>query len=116
MQYADLTFLVLSLAGIVYLGMIVVILRTHSLREHAAGLLQVFLLTSLTWTVCQALIRLTLLGVFSGWDTYALERLGVYLLLVLSVLFYHLTCQFERRERRERGRLFGWLAGAAMLA
>ena len=113
MQYADPTFLVLSLAGIVYLVMFVVILRTRSLREHAVRLLQIFLLASIAWIVSQSLLRLTLLGLLAGFDTYALERIGVYLLLMLAVLFYKLTCLFERREGSG---LYGWIVGAVFLA
>lgn len=113
MQYADPTFLVLSLAGIVYLVMFVVILRTRSLREHAVGLLQIFLLASIARIVSQALLRLTLMGLLAGFDTYALERIGIYLLLVLAVLFYKLTCLFERREGSG---LYGWIVGTVFLA
>jgi hypothetical protein len=113
MPYADLTFLILTLAGTLYLAMFVLTLRARRLREQAVVLIQVFLLVSAAWLAVQALLRLAQAGQLAGFDTFALERTSLYLLLAQALLFFKLTALFERRSGHG---LYSWLAGGLFLA
>ena len=112
MQYPDPQFWVLALAALIYLVLFAIILRTRSMGETRMALLQVFLLAVTTWSVTQAMLRAIQLDQLAGYDSGVLERMGMYLVVVIAALFYALTCRFEQRGRRE---LYGWISAGLFL-
>ncbi len=95
MKAADPTIIFLAFVGILYLLIIGVILKRRGLREWAAGLLVLYVVISLLWTLGQAFLRL-------DWPAFladdVMRRAMLYELLLLSLLCFHLNRSFLRLE------------------
>jgi len=91
----DTTLVLLTLAGFLYAIVIGVVLKRHGLRGWATRLLILYLVASLLWTAVQALSWLDWPTPFA--DT-VLTRGTRYGLLLLSLLFLHLSRLFLRLE------------------
>ncbi len=113
MLYPDPTFILLALAAFAYLGILLVVIRTGRLKEYSIRLLLAFNLLSLAWTVIQGLLRLQQLNNIQGFDIFALERLRVYGLVGVTVLFFHLTRAFQGKQNSA---WLWWVVGVIFLS
>ena len=112
MQFADATFIILSLASMTYLLMFASILRSRRMTERPVWLLEGYLLSLTGWSAALMILRMSQMELLQGFDLFALERVGVYGLFIHTVLFYQLTWTFQKKDEPER---IGWAAGAAVL-
>jgi len=110
MTTADPTLIALILVGALYLLIVGFILKRHSFRDWAVGLLVIYVALSSLWTLGQALLRLNPPATPAS---DVLMRVLLYGSLLLSLLFLHLNRSFLRFE----GSGWGWWAlGGAWLA
>ena len=99
----DLATITSIAAGILYLLATGVILRGHSSREKQIRLLLVFVAASCVWELGRSLLGMNWLPFATDG---ALTRMTLYGMLVLSLLFFHLSRSFLHRE----GAGWGWWA------
>lgn len=111
MNASDLTTIILAVIGILYFPVVVLILRRRGFREWAARLLVVYVAASSLWTLLQAVLLQPAWFAFSTDDV--LERVLFYGLLLLSLLFLHLSRSFLRLEGNGRD---WWLFGVVWTA
>jgi signal transduction histidine kinase len=77
--------------GLVYLVCLVIVWTQRPARPHTLGILSLFLILSAVWSLAQAFTRL-------GWPVSVsqaiIERLSVYGVLILAIIFLQLTRSF----------------------
>ncbi|MCB9078644.1 MAG: GAF domain-containing protein [Anaerolineaceae bacterium] len=97
------------LGSLLYLLLIFSVLQRRGLREHSAGLLVDFVLCSWPWTLGHLALWLDGLPFL---PPPLIERLLLYNALLLSIIFFHLTRTFLRRDGYSRR---WWITGLVWL-
>ena len=109
MGTSNLLIMLSMLGSLLYLLLIISILQRRGLRERSAGLLIDFVLCSWPWTLGHLMLWLDGLPVL---PRPLIVRLLLYDTLLLSVIFFHLTRAFLRRDGHSRR---WWIAGLVWL-
>jgi signal transduction histidine kinase len=118
MLFVDPVLIILAIAATANLVMLIAVLRIHGLRTGIMNegatqvLLLVYVIGSVGWIAFQMLHRLQALNLIVGFDLFILERIALYFLLVLAVVFFQLTRVFQRKSGPG---WLGWLGGLAFL-
>lgn len=117
MVFTNPTLILLGLSGVVFLVMIVAMLTQGKFHERVSRVLLAYLIISLGWVVVQILLVLQILRLVASFDLFALQRISLYLLFSITVIFLQLTRYFHQRGGKAIGNDLAWWAiGGTWLA
>jgi signal transduction histidine kinase len=107
MRLVDPSLVALLFSAVVDLVLVFAIIKSRNVRENASYSLAAYSILSFLWTAVQLLQVAQAQPGFHPFDTLALQRISLYILLIVSLVLLHLTRIFERKLDRN----WPWWAG-----